>query len=119
MQNNLKKRKKSRDRRVLRIRKKLKGTKLKPRLSVFKSNRHLFAQLIDDENSNTLAGIGTCSKEFKIKKRNEAATALGKKIAELAKDKKINKVVFDRGRYKYHGLISLFADAARSSGLKF
>ena len=119
MLNNLKKRKISRKRRVLRVRKKLHGTKLCPRMSIFKSNKHLYLQLIDDENGATLAAIGTNSKDFKKKKSKEAAVALGKKIVEVAKEKKISQVIFDRGRYKYHGLIAYLADEARSTGLKF
>jgi len=110
----------TRKRRVFRIRKKLKGTKTKPRMSVNKSNKNLFVQLIDDENFKTIAAIGTCSKEFKGKKKSkETALDLGKKIAEIAKSKKINKVIFDRGRYKFHGLLSELAKGAREAGLKF
>ncbi|MBN2478624.1 MAG: 50S ribosomal protein L18 [Parachlamydiales bacterium] len=119
MESSLKKRKKSRIRRVFRVRKTIKGTKEKPRLSIFKSNKHLFAQLIDDENSNTLVGMSTCSKQIKSKKSKESAKTLGEKFAELAKGKKLNEVIFDRGRYKFHGIIAEFANSARKAGLKF
>ena len=119
MQNNLKKRNISRKRRTFRVRKKLQGSILKPRMSICRTNKHLFVQLIDDENSKTIAATGTISKESKTKKSKESAIALGKKIAEIAKKKKINEVIFDRGRYKYHGLIAQLADAARKAGLKF
>jgi large subunit ribosomal protein L18 len=117
--NNLRKRNISRGRRVLRVRKKLLGTLTKPRMCVNKTNKHLFIQLIDDENSNTVASIGTFSKEFKRKKSKQAASDLGKKIAEMAISKNINEVVFDRGRCIYHGLLSSLADGAREAGLKF
>lgn len=120
MLNNTKKRNATRKRRVFRVRKTLKGTATKPRMSVNKSNKHLFVQLIDDENSKTIAAMGTYSKEFKgVKKSKECATNLGKKIAEIAKSKKIDEVVFDRGRYKFHGLLSELAKGAREAGLKF
>ena len=89
-------------------------------MSVNKSNKHLFVQIIDDENSKTLAAIGTYSKEFKGKRKSkEVAAQLGKLIAEKAKSKKVNEVVFDRGRYKFHGLLSELAKGAREAGLKF
>jgi large subunit ribosomal protein L18 len=110
----------TRERRVFRIRKSLKGNQKKPRMSVNKSNKHLFVQIIDDENSTTLAAIGTNSKEFKgTKKSKESALILGKRIAEIAKEKKIEEVIFDRGRFKFHGLLSELAKGAREAGLKF
>jgi large subunit ribosomal protein L18 len=112
-----------RQRRVFRVRKRLKGTTERPRLSVFKSNLHLFVQVIDDETGQTVASIGTMSKEFKgteyAKKSKKSAQALGEKIAKMAQDKNVNKVVFDRGRFKYHGIIAVLADAARQAGLQF
>jgi large subunit ribosomal protein L18 len=123
MDNSLKKRKVSRNRRVLRVRKKLKGNSLMPRLSVYKSNLHLYAQLIDDEKGVTLAGIGTLSKKFQKTKFNEKSKAsareLGKYLAEVAKQKGIERAIFDRGRYKFHGLIAELAKAAREAGLQF
>ncbi|MEI6242857.1 MAG: 50S ribosomal protein L18 [Chlamydiota bacterium] len=123
MDYSLKKRAKSRKRRVLRVRKKLKGTAEQPRMCVNKSNRHLFVQLIDDEKGCTLVSFGTLSKENKksnfSQKSKEAAQHIGKKVAELAKEKSIERVVFDRGRYKFHGLLAELANAARASGLQF
>lgn len=110
--------------RVYRVRKALqKGTAEKPRLSVSKSNAHLYVQLIDDMRGITLAGIGTASKENRGspngKKSKEAARYLGTKIAELAKHQQVEMVVFDRGRNKYHGMIAELAQAAREAGLRF
>ncbi len=123
MDNSLKKRMVARKRRVFRVRKTLKGTSEIPRLSVYKSNRHLYVQLIDDERGVTLAGIGTLSKKFQktkfSEKSKESARELGKHVAEAAKKSGIERVIFDRGRYKYHGLIAELAGAARESGLQF
>ncbi len=105
-----------------RVRKKLRGNAEKPRMSVFKSNRHLSIQLIDDEAGNTVAAISTVMPEMrkqKMVKSKEAATILGQKIAEIALAKNIQRVVFDRGHYKYHGLIAQLADSARKAGLQF
>ncbi|KPK33412.1 MAG: hypothetical protein AMS24_01260 [Chlamydiae bacterium SM23_39] len=112
-----KKKKKTIERRVLRVRKKLKGKKDRPRLSIFKSNKNIYAQIIDDEKQITLVSVGSFSeKKMKLK---DIASMLGKKLAKLAKEKKIKRVVFDRGRYKYHGIITVFAEAARNEGLQF
>jgi large subunit ribosomal protein L18 len=123
MENRLKKRYGQRARRLLRVRKQLKGTALKPRLSVLKSNKHLAIQVIDDESSKTLFSASTMTQEMKAlqfgKKSKDAAKQLGIKIAELAKKHNIEKVVFDRGRYKYHGLLAELADSAREAGLQF
>jgi large subunit ribosomal protein L18 len=112
-----------RQRRVFRVRKKLNGTAERPRLSVFKSNQHLFVQVINDQTGETLSSLGTMSKEFKgteyARKSKKSAQILGEKIAHMAKGKNIDKVVFDRGRFKYHGLIAVLADAAREAGLQF
>jgi large subunit ribosomal protein L18 len=109
--------------RAMRVRKRLQGTSLKPRLSVFKSNNHLQVQLIDDDNSVTLAGISTYSKEFRDtefnRKSKASARKLGEYIAEKAKLQSIKEVVFDRGPYKYTGLLAELAEAARNAGLKF
>lgn len=109
--------------RVMRVRRKLRGTGIRPRLSVSKTNMHLYAQLIDDEKGVTLAGVGTLSKENQAanlnKKSKEAAKAIGFQIAELAKKLNIQAVVFDRGRYKYHGHIAELATGAREAGLQF
>ncbi len=112
MESSLERKKNARRRRALRVRKYIMGTSVKPRMSVFRSNRNLFVQLIDDEKGETLlAALG--------KKSKESAQALGKKIAGLAKEKSIEKVVFDRGRFHYHGLIAELANAARQEGLQF
>lgn len=109
--------------RVFRVRKRLHGTAEMPRLSVFKTNAHLYAQLIDDETSRTLFGVGTLSKanqKTKFNRRSkDSARHLGKAIAEKAKALKVERVVFDRGRYKFHGIIAELANAAREAGLQF
>ena len=103
-----------------RVRAKIAGTKDKPRLSVFRSNRYLFAQLINDEKGQTL--IGVSEKELsageKVNK-TEKAKQLGTVLAKKALHKKINAVVFDRGSYLYHGRVKAFAEGAREGGLKF
>lgn len=110
-------------RRKMRVRKTLRGDALKPRLSIFRSNKHIGAQVIDDEARVTLFGFGTLSKEFKgtefSKRSKSAAREIGKRIAAEAKKKNIERVIFDRGAYKYHGIIAELADAAREAGLKF
>jgi large subunit ribosomal protein L18 len=111
-----------RKRRVLRVSSKVRGSAEKPRLTVAKSNKHLFAQLIDDEKMVTLASVGTMKKGAKGdrgRKSKEAARQMGKEIAELAKAKQIEQVVFDRRRFKFHGIIAELANAARESGLQF
>ena len=104
----------------MRVRKKVRGTGVRPRLSVSKSLRHIGVQLIDDERAVTLASFSTLSKEARqYRKSKKGAQFVGQKIAELAKEKNIDAVVFDRGRFKYHGLIAELANAARENGLKF
>jgi large subunit ribosomal protein L18 len=114
---------KRRKTRALRVRKKLRGTLEKPRLSVFKSNKHFYAQIIDDENSCTLVSYSTLARDLKGSEFDKASKAsarkIGEKIAELAKEKSVTRVVFDRGQFKYHGLIAEFAEAARNNGLQF
>ena len=123
MESRLKVRQSQRARRVLRVRKPLKGTAEKPRLSVMKSNKHLSIQVIDDESSRTLFSASTLTQEMKKtdlgKKSKDSAKQLGLKIAELAKQHNVSSVVFDRGRYKYHGLLAILADSAREAGLQF
>ena len=91
------------------------------RLSVFRSNNHLYAQLIDDNNGTTLASASSLEKSIRDKKlqRKEIAELIGKNIAKKIISKGIDKVAFDRGKYKYHGLIKILAEAARSEGLNF
>lgn len=109
--------------RSIRTRKRTRGNSSRPRLSIFKSNEHLYAQLIDDTIGETLAGISTLAQPLKEANLNgksrDAAIFLGKAIAKSAKEKQIDQVVFDRGPYPYHGLIAALADAARSEGLSF
>lgn len=106
--------------RVMRVRKTLIGSAERPRLSVSKTNCHIYAQLIDDEKAVTIAGFGTLSKTCKEKKKSkESAREIGKQIAELAKKRNINSVIFDRGRYKFHGVVAELAKSAREAGLQF
>jgi large subunit ribosomal protein L18 len=106
-----------RDRRRKRIRAKIFGTDKKPRLSVFRSNKYIVAQLIDDLKGNTLASA--TSKNIKGKSILEKAKAVGVSVAEQAKTKNIKTAVFDRGGYLYTGSVSAVADGAREAGLKF
>jgi len=112
-----------RERRKLRIRKKVNGTSERPRLSVFKSATHIYAQVIDDTTGCTLAHASTLSKELKAEAveatKTEAAKKVGALIAALCKSKNIDKVVFDRNGYPYHGRVSALAQAAREAGLSF
>jgi large subunit ribosomal protein L18 len=103
-----------------RIRSKVVGTSERPRLAVFRSLKHIYAQVIDDTAGKTLASASTRDKDAATKGANAAAAkALGALIAKKAKDKGITRVVFDRGGYLYHGNIKALADAARENGLKF
>ncbi|MBM3183889.1 MAG: 50S ribosomal protein L18, partial [Chlamydiae bacterium] len=110
-----KRRRNARAKRVMRVRKTLSGTNMRPRLSVSKTLSHLYAQLIDDEKGITIAGVGTLSKEIQKKKSKESAQIIGKKIAQLAQKHGVNAVIFDRGRNKYHGLIAELAKSAREA----
>ncbi len=105
-----------------RVRAKVSGTAERPRLNVFRSLNHIYAQVIDDASATTLASASTVVKKGEEKKTGgniEAATAVGKLIAERAKEKGVTRVVFDRGGYLYHGRIKALADAAREAGLEF
>jgi large subunit ribosomal protein L18 len=120
MDNAKKKRRKARRNRVFRVRKKIHGSAEKPRLSVSKTNCHMYAQLIDDDAGVTLAGFGTQSKTCKEKRKSKSsAKEIGAQIAKLALGKNINAVIFDRGRYKFHGLVAELANSAREAGLQF
>ncbi len=111
---------KSRLRRHRRVRAKISGNDYRPRLNVFRSSKHIYAQLIDDENGVTLAAASTMDKDFEGYGGNvEAAKKVGKKIAEKAKAIGINEVVFDRGGYIYHGRVAALAEGAREGGLIF
>lgn|SRR5574344_667600 len=105
-------------RRHERVRKTIVGTSEQPRLNVFRSNKEIYAQVIDDEKGTTL--VSSYSKNLKVSGGNiEGAKAVGKDIAEKCKKAKITKVVFDRGGYLYHGRVAALADAARENGLEF
>lgn len=108
-------------RRRMRVRNLVNGTAERPRLTVAKSLNNVFVQLVDDERGVTLVGLSSNSKTFeagKVKK-TEVAKLVGKKLAELAKAKGIESVVFDRNRYRFHGRVKAVADGAREGGLKF
>lgn len=102
-----------------RIRKKISGTEARPRLVVFRSNLHIYAQLVDDVNGVTLAASSTQVLEGELKANKDSASQVGKDIAAKALEKKIESVVFDRNGYIYHGKIKALADGAREAGLKF
>ncbi|ODA16971.1 50S ribosomal protein L18 [Geobacillus thermoleovorans] len=110
-----------RKKRHARIRKKIFGTAERPRLSVFRSNKHIYAQIIDDTQSSTIVSASTLDKEFGLDSTNniEAAKKVGELVAKRALEKGIKKVVFDRGGYLYHGRVKALADAAREAGLEF
>jgi len=112
-----------RKKRHLSIRKKIYGTAERPRLSVYKSEKHIYAQIIDDDKGHTLVAASTLDKELRdvLKKtwNKEAAREVGKLIGKRAVEKGIKKVVFDRGGYRYHGRIKELADGAREAGLEF
>ncbi|MBR5182627.1 MAG: 50S ribosomal protein L18 [Clostridiales bacterium] len=114
---------KIRKRKHVRVRKKISGTSECPRLCVYRSNAHIYAQIIDDEAQTTLASASTLDKEIKgsvsVGSNIEAAKAVGKLIAERAAAKDIKVVVFDRGGYLYHGRVQALAEAAREAGLEF
>jgi len=101
-----------------RVRKNISGTKEMPRLNVFRSNNGIYAQVIDDVTGTTLVSSSSCSLKLSNGGNVEAAKLVGKDIAEKCKKAKINKVVFDRGGYLYHGRVSALADAAREAGLE-
>ena len=107
-------------RRHIRVRGKISGTPERPRLNVFRSNANIYAQLIDDVNGVTLVAANTLEKSFEGATGNaEAAKKVGLVLAERAKEKGINEVVFDRGGYVYHGRVAALAEGAREGGLQF
>jgi large subunit ribosomal protein L18 len=113
-------RKERRKRRRSYIRKRIFGTPEKPRVAVFKSNKYLYAQLIDDLSGETLCGIN--EKKLKAKKDEkpvDRAFRMGKEFGKLVKDSKTEKIVFDRGGFKYHGRVKSFAEGLRESGINF
>ena len=110
----------ARDRRHRRVRKKVRGTAARPRLAVFRSNKHIYAQVIDDVQGVTVASASTAEKSFSGGSGTvDAAKKVGKLVGERAKDAGIDTVVFDRGGNRYHGRIAALADAAREGGLSF
>ena len=110
---------KARLKRHMRVRAKISGTPERPRLSVFRSAKHIYAQIIDDEQGVTLVSASTMDKDFNGNGGNvEAAAEIGKKVAAKALEKGITEVVFDRGGYVYHGRVKALADGAREGGLK-
>jgi large subunit ribosomal protein L18 len=111
----------NRYRRHLRVRKKVAGTPERPRLVVFRSSKHIYAQLVDDQKGVTLAGAADTSEGMQVEGKGKVARsfALGRLIATKAKEKGIVKVVFDRGGYQYHGRVKAVADGARKGGLEF
>jgi large subunit ribosomal protein L18 len=112
-----------RTRRQLRVRKKLVGTPARPRLAVFRSSKHMYAQVIDDAAGKTLAAASTIEpdvrKELSYGGNKAAAEVVGRLVAERAKQAGIDKICFDRRSYKYHGRVQALADAARAAGLQF
>lgn len=114
----------ARARKKKRIRKRVHGTGERPRLVVFRSNRHIYAQLVDDTTHRVLTGVSSLTEALRpavkeAKRKVEVAKVVGKGIAEKAKELKITKVVFDRGGYLYHGRVKALADGAREGGLQF
>ena len=109
-------------RRRFRVRAGIKGTGERPRLSVFRSSKHIYAQLIDDFKGTTVATASSLDEALSSVKYGgniKAAQAVGKRLAEVAKEKGISKAAFDRGHYRYHGRVKALADAAREGGLQF
>ena len=113
----------SRDRRHQRIRKKVFGTPERPRLSVYRSLNHVYAQIIDDTKGNTIVAASTLEKEMGAAQGHKGNVGTAKKVGELiarrALEKGLKKVVFDRGGYRYHGRVKALADSAREAGLEF
>jgi large subunit ribosomal protein L18 len=116
-------RRRARVRRHVRVRRKIAGTAARPRLAVYRSNRHIYAQLVDDDAARTLVAADSRSKEFRAQHTTggnvAAAKAVGALLAERARTQGIERVVFDRGGYMYHGRVKALADAARAGGLIF
>lgn len=107
------------ERRKLRVRKKISGTDTTPRISVFRTNKHIYAQLIDDVKGHTIASVSVeIEKTVKGKTKTEIAFEAGKALAEKAKEKKIKEAVFDRNGFRFHGRVKALAEGAREGGLK-
>ena len=105
------------------LRGKIKGTLERPRLSVYRSNEHIYAQIIDDMNSKTLLACSTVDRSIKLTLSNgrtcDASHLMGEKLAEFSLQRNITKIIFDRGPYLYHGRVKALADGARTGGLRF
>lgn len=112
-------RKASREKRHLRVRKKVFGTTERPRLSVYRSEKNIYAQIIDDVNAVTVVAASSLDKTIEKGSNKEAAKLVGELVAKRAIEKGITEVVFDRGGYVYHGRVQALADGAREAGLKF
>jgi large subunit ribosomal protein L18 len=121
MSHSAKQKREARIRRHRRVRKKLRGTAERPRLAVFRSNRHISAQVIDDLSGRTLAAASTVDADLRsgATGNKDAAAQVGRLVAERAKSAGVEQVVFDRGGFLYHGRIAAVADAAREAGLEF
>jgi large subunit ribosomal protein L18 len=109
----------TRQRKRFRVRKKIVGTPERPRLTVFRSSKHIYAQMIDDINGVTLAAAGSLKKGGGKGSTILAAMEVGKRLAEAARAAGLNKAAFDRGHYKYHGRLKALADAVREGGIQF
>jgi large subunit ribosomal protein L18 len=111
-----------REKRRLKIRSRVRGSAARPRLNVYRSNRHLAAQLIDDEKGKVLAAVSDYGKKAAVKEtkmsKTERARAVGRSLAEKARERGISQVVFDRAGYRYHGRIKALAEAVREGGVK-
>ena len=118
-----KERREARQKRQVRVRRKVQGSQDRPRLCIFRSARHIYAQIIEDTTGTTLVSVSTVVKDvsggLKVSGNVEAAKLVGKKIAERALAKNITQVVFDRNGFLYHGRVKALADAAREAGLSF
>jgi len=112
-----------RNRRRLSVRRRIRKAGPKVRLSVFRSSKHIYAQLVDDATGASLGGVGTAARgikpELEGKSKSERATVVGKAIARIAQEKGVEAVVFDRGPFAYHGRVKALADGAREGGLRF
>ena len=106
-------------RRRFRVRSRITGTAERPRLSVYRSSKHIYAQMVDDRNGRTLAAAASQHKGAMAGSNMKAATAVGQQLAEAAKAAGITKAAFDRGQYKYHGRVKALADAVRAGGVQF
>ncbi len=113
----------ARERRKRRVRKKIRGTAARPRLSVFRSARHIYVQVVDDDSGMTLASASTLSPELKDKvkglNKRDASKLVGEQIGSRIKEKGIERVVFDRNGFLYHGRVQALSEGARETGLKF